>query len=125
MPALSYEVSQVEERGIARVYDLTVEEDHCFFAEGLTVHNCIDDPHKNLEEVNSETVMDNLKSVWINTADTRLEAPASDLSWTPAIVVNTTRWTPGDFVGWRMSEDGAFDHFTGLPFTDKNDKVAA
>lgn len=79
---------------------------------------CIDDPHKNAQEVRSEVEMAHLRSIWTNVADTRLEPPASDLNWEPAIIGNTTRWATSDFVGWRIDKDGAFDHFTGEDYRD-------
>lgn len=31
-----------EEVGNSRVYDLEIENEHCFYANGVLVHNCID-----------------------------------------------------------------------------------
>lgn len=66
----------------------------------------IDDPHKNKEEAESELVINKLKGVFNNTIRTRCEPGA-------AILINTTRWNPNDMIGWRLEEDGGFDHFSG------------
>jgi hypothetical protein len=53
---VSHAISQVEECGVARVYDLQVEDDHCFVAEGIICHNCliIDDAIKSTQDALSE-----------------------------------------------------------------------
>lgn len=66
----------------------------------------IDDPIKNREEAMSDTIREKQRELYNNTVRTRLEPGA-------AIVINTTRWTPDDLVGWRIEEDGGYDHFDG------------
>lgn len=46
------------------VYDITVEDNHNFFANGLLVHNC-DDPH-DAEQVNSEEMRTGVIAKWDN-----------------------------------------------------------
>ena len=67
---------------------------------------CIDDPCKNREEALSDTVMSRVRSVYTNVIRTRCEPDA-------AIVINSTRWTPNDLIGWRIGEEGATNYFTG------------
>lgn len=76
----------------------------------------VDDPHKNKEDVTSETIITKWKSIYNNVARTRLEPGGS-------ILVNSTRWAPQDLMGWRYSEDGAWDYLQNCPYTD-NDAVA-
>lgn len=112
VPTLSHAISQVEECGVAPVYDLEVEGDHCFCVESIFVGNCvIDDPHKNRQEATSETVIESIHDVYNSVVRTRLEPNAS-------ILVNTTRWTPNDFVGWRAQEDGAWDYMRDCEYKD-------
>ena len=80
-------VSQVRGSGTARVYDLTVEEDHSFVAEGLVVHNC-----KNAEEADSADTREKLWDWYGSTAYTRL-APGG------GVLVVQTHWHDDDLAG--------------------------
>ena len=86
--------------GRVRVYDIQVEEDRNFFADGILVHNCllIDDPVKNWEEAQSVTVSEGAWEWFQSTARTRLQPNA-------AIVVCMTRWHPDDLVGRLLKAD--------------------
>lgn len=95
-------VSQVTGRGRARVYDITVEEDHSFIAEGLVVHNC-----KNAEEADSADVREKLWNWYGSTAYTRL-APGG------GVLVIETWWNDDDLAGRlqnAMAEDPESDQF--------------
>jgi len=104
LSALSYGASQVTHDSVASltavgggpvpVYDLQVEETHCFFAEGVLVHNCliIDDYLKNKEEALSETTIESLWDWYSSTAYTRL-APGG------GVLIIATRWVTNDLSG--------------------------
>ena len=81
-------ISTVTRLGIATkfVYDLQVEGNSNFFADGVLVHNCgiVDDPLKNAEEAASATVREKQKDWWRSTFYTRQEPDA-------AIIVIQTR----------------------------------
>ena len=80
-------ISQIRKSGAARVYDLTVEEDHSFVAEGLVVHNC-----KNAEEADSADYREKLMDWYGSTAYTRL-APGG------GVLVVQTWWHDSDLAG--------------------------
>lgn len=82
-----HEVSQVRESGVARVYDLTVEDDHSFVAEGLVVHNC-----KNAEEADSVDTREKIWEWYLSTAYSRL-APGG------GVLVVMTHWHDDDLAG--------------------------
>jgi len=104
MQKLSYNSSQVEEDTISsfervsigevKVYDIQVEDNNNFFAEGILCHNCaiIDDPIKNQEEAYSKVYQEKIFDWYISTLYTRLEKDAS-------ILVTLTRWHEGDLAG--------------------------
>lgn len=80
----------------------------------------IDDPNKNAQDAMSEQVQGFQRDLYNAIIRSRLEPHA-------AIVMVTTRWTPGDLPGWRIREDGAVDYLRGTPFTDEpqRDEVKA
>lgn len=104
VPPLPYEdsslqsdyVSSVERisGGQIRVYDIQVEGNHNFFAKQILVHNCaiIDDPIKNQEEANSQTVRDSIWGWYTSTLYTRLQNPRS-------VLLTLTRWHEDDLAG--------------------------
>ena len=116
LPTVSHEISQVEECGLARVYDLQVEGDHCFIADGIYVHNCIDDPHKSRQEMTSETIMSQKREMYNSVVRVRLEPSA-------AIMIASTRWAPSDLIGWRIGEEGAYDVIQDRPYVDGSASV--
>ena len=110
-------VQRVSPHGSSLVFDLQVEDDHMFTANSVFVHNCIiDDPHKNKEDVTSDAHIARWRSIYDNVISNRLEPGA----W---VLVNSTRWSNDDFMGWRIKEDGAFDYFTGERYTDNDTAV--
>lgn len=104
MCELSYHTPQIEsdtvryvksyEQPNTIVYDIQVADNHNFFANGVLVHNCliIDDPIKNNEEAQSQTMRDKVWDEWETTLSTRLHKGAS-------VIVVMTRWHEDDFVG--------------------------
>lgn len=77
-----------------RVYDIQVEGNHNFFAEGILTHNCIiaDDLIKNEEEARSEAIRRMIREWWSTTLYTRLMPGGK-------IIVVLTRWCEDDIVG--------------------------
>jgi len=84
----------------AVVYDIQVENNHNFFANGILVHNCliIDDPVKNDEEARSQRYRDKTWEWFQSTAYTRLEPNA-------AVVLIMTRWHRDDLAGRLMEAE--------------------
>lgn len=76
------------------VYDLEVEDNHNFFANGINTFNCliIDDPLRNREDADSETTRDKIYNWFTSTAYTRLEKHG-------AVLVVLTRWHESDLAG--------------------------
>lgn len=111
-------ISTVTRLGIATkfVYDLQVERNSNFFADGVLVHNCgiVDDPLKNAEEAASATIREKQKDWWRSTFYTRQEPDA-------AIIVIQTRWNEDDLAGWLLSEEATGDdeperwHIVSMP----------
>lgn len=81
-------------RESAIVYDIQVEGDHNFFANGVLVHNCgiIDDPIKNAQEALSETVKDGIWNWYITTFLTRLSKNSGQ-------IIMATSWATDDLSG--------------------------
>lgn len=71
----------------------------------------IDDPCKNRQEAMSEVIRKRDRDIYTAVMRTRLEPGA-------AIIMVTTRWTPGDLPGWRIEEDGAWDYLRNCPYAD-------
>lgn len=91
--------SDYSDRGIA-VYDIEVEENHNFFAEGILVHNCgiIDDPLKNHVEAASDKIRDKQKQWYQSTFSTREEPNGT-------VVIIMNRWHESDIVGWLLKQE--------------------
>lgn len=87
-----------DSEGTERVYDVQVAGTSCFFAEEILVHNCgiIDDPVKDRQDAESETLRQQVKDWYSSTFYTRL-APGG------GIVVIMTRWHEDDLAGWLVS----------------------
>lgn len=107
LPRMPYKITQDEK--IIRVdyiseenyvYDLQVERDSNFFANGVLVHNCliIDDLIKNAEEANNELTKEKHWSWFTDTMLSRLEEGGK-------IIIIMTRWASDDLAG------RALDHF--------------
>lgn len=75
------------------VYDIQVEGNHNFFANGVLVHNClIDDPIKNREDADSAAFREKLWKFYASTIRTRLEGEGS-------MLITLTRWHDDDLAG--------------------------
>lgn len=108
MQPMPYETPQIQSDSISsiervsigkiKVYDIQVEDNHNFFAEGILVHNCliIDDPIKNQEEADSVTYRDKLWDWYTSTAYTRLEKNGK-------VILMMTRWHEDDLAGRLLS----------------------
>lgn len=81
-------------RESATVYDVQVEGDHNFFANGVLVHNCgiIDDPIKNAQEALSKVVKDGVWNWYITTFTTRLSKNSGQ-------IIMATSWATDDLSG--------------------------
>ena len=74
------------------VYDIGVEGTHNFFADGVLVHNCIDDPVKNREDADSTAERKKLRDGYYSNVRTRL-APHG------TVVLAMARWREDDLAG--------------------------
>lgn len=85
------------------VYDIEVENNHNFFANGVLVHNCmiLDDIVKNADEAMNETVLENHWTWFTNTMLSRLEKNGK-------LVIIATRWNSNDLSG------RAIDHYKAI-----------
>lgn len=80
------------------VYDITVEDNHNFFANGILVHNCIiDDPLKDWKEALSNTVKQGVYDWYTSTLSTRLSPNGK-------VIILLTRWAEDDLAG-RLLDD--------------------
>lgn len=100
---------RIKRKGRRTVYDIQVADNKNFFANGILVHNCliIDDPVKNREEAESETIQQRNWDWYRSTAYTRL-------SPTGAIIVILTRWHDNDLAGKILrgaEEEGELDEW--------------
>ena len=88
-------VASVERvRESATVYDIEVDGNHNFFANGVLVHNCgiIDDPIKNSKEALSSTVKESIWKWYGSTFLTRLSKNSGH-------IIMATRWATDDLSG--------------------------
>lgn len=102
--SLPYDTPQIERDTVSEVirngdcgefvYDIQVEGNHNFFANGILVHNCIivDDPIKNREDAESEIKRNLNWNEWTDTITTRLSAGGK-------IILIMTRWHEDDLAG--------------------------
>ena len=93
--AVSDYVASVERvRESAAVYDIEVDGNHNFFANGVLVHNCgiVDDPIKNAKEALSQTVKDGIWNWYVSTFLTRLSKNSGQ-------IIMATRWATDDLSG--------------------------
>lgn len=94
------------------VYDIQIEGNSNFFANGILAHNCgiIDDPIKNAEEAASETIREKHKEWYDSTFYTREEPGA-------AIIVIQTRWHEDDLSGYLLDKENEEpEHWTIVNF---------
>lgn len=82
------------------VYDIQVEGESNFFANGILVHNCaiIDDPYKNRKQAESYNYRAMVREFFNSALYTRL-SPGG------AIVVMLTRWHENDLISTLLEED--------------------
>jgi predicted phage terminase large subunit-like protein len=82
------------------VYDIQVEGNSNFFANGILVHNSgiIDDPLKNAKEALSATIKRGHQDWYSSTFYTRAEPDAP-------IMIVMTRWAEDDLAGWQLSQE--------------------
>jgi len=103
VPRMPYKVAQDERiisvetvEGSRFVYDIQVDKDENFFADGVLVHNCslmiIDDLIKNAAEAYNADVLQKHWDWFTNTMLSRLEEGGK-------IIVIMTRWATGDLAG--------------------------
>jgi predicted phage terminase large subunit-like protein len=80
--------------GGVEVYDIQVEEDHNFFANGVCVHNCliIDDVVKSNEEARSKSYRDRAWDWFTKVAMTRRMGKKR-------VIITFTRWHEDDIIG--------------------------
>jgi predicted phage terminase large subunit-like protein len=104
---LSVDRAVVEGRELkVDVYDIQVEGNHNFFANGILVHNCllIDDPN-NPHEAESKTVRDEVNELWETNIFNRVNDPLRSLrigvqqrtnaaDWTGYVLSNQGYWHP-------------------------------
>ncbi len=86
----------------SRVYDIQVEDNHNYFANGILVHNCIiiDDPIKSREEAQSLTYREKVWDWYTNDLYTRLEPGG-------AMILVMTRWHEDDLAGRILNSEEA------------------
>jgi hypothetical protein len=84
------------------VYDIQVEGNNNFFADGILVHNCviIDYPVKGAQEAASATYRQHTIEWYQTVLRTRLYPDA-------AIIIVMTRWHKEDLVGWLLAQEAA------------------
>lgn len=81
------------------VYDIQVEGNCNFFANGILVHNCIiiDDPYSDQLEARSEAVKLEVRKLMNTVIDARMHPETR-------LLLIMTRWDPDDLAGWELSE---------------------
>ena len=87
-----------------KVYNLQVAKNNNFFAGGVLVHNCVDDPH-NVVEGESETVRKGVLEWWDFAMSTRLNDPK-----TGAYVIIMQRLHEEDLTGHILSKNSNWTH---------------
>ncbi len=127
VPSLSYKASQEKSDSISSVtrisetehvvYDIQVEGNHNFFAEGILVHNCIiiDDP-LNPSQAASDAERDTANNWMSSTVPSRLNNQANDV-----IIVNMQRLHEDDVTG-HLLEKGGWEHLC-LPAVNDRRRV--
>lgn len=90
----------------AVVYDLQVAETHCFFANGILVHNCltIDDPHS-LDGAESEVERDKAVRLFIEGGQNRINDWENSL-----IIIVMQRLHEADLTGAILARDMGYIH---------------
>lgn len=87
---------------ISYVYNLKIEKNHNYFAEGILVHNC-DDPH-NVQEAESQTMRENTLEWWDYAMSSRGNDPKTFVK-----VIVMQRVHEGDLSGHVLAQ-GGYEH---------------
>lgn len=95
--------SVTESDWLDTTYNLEVEGNNNYFANGVLVHNC-DDPHK-IEEIESDTVRQGVLDWWDQTMNTRLNNPKLS-----ARVITMQRLHEEDLVGHLLASNQGYVH---------------
>jgi len=72
----------------------------------------VEDSVKGPRQARSEAWRQYLRDLWTSIIDTRSQPNAAQ-------IFVTTRWTPDDLPGWRISEDGGWDALRDREYTDE------
>jgi predicted phage terminase large subunit-like protein len=101
-------VQRLDER--ATVYDLQVEGNRNFFADGVLVHNCliIDDPIKDLEQARSPKYRERAWRFWQAVAVPRMGPNTT-------VVLVQTRWDEDDLAGRLLATEADKWHIISIP----------
>jgi predicted phage terminase large subunit-like protein len=85
---------------MVHVYDIQVEGNENFYANGILVHNCliIDDPLRGTKDANSKTRRNAVWDFWEQDASTRLEPNGS-------VLIVASRWHLDDLTGRLLAQD--------------------
>ena len=88
------------------VYDFQVEEDSCFFAEGILVHNCLiaDDPDHS-DNVYSKAERERVHRWWFETMASSVDDPR-----TAAFVIVQQRLHPEDTIGVALARELGYEY---------------
>ena len=97
------------------VYDIQVEDNYNFFANGVLVHNCliIDDPHKNRKEAESPVKRKEVLEWYRSTAKTRLSPEG-------AVILVLTRWHDADLAGEILDDTWDIVEFKAIAEEDED-----
>ena len=95
------------------VYDIQVENNKNFFANGVLVHNCliIDDPHKNRKEAESPLKRKEVLEWYRSVAKTRLSPEG-------AVILVLTRWHDADLAGEILDDTWEIVEFKAIAEED-------
>jgi len=114
LPSLSCDTSQIESKSIQNtrseiVYDIQVEDNNNFFANGILVHNCliIDDPIKGAENAYNELDLDRTWQWYTGTFMSRGEHPIEILCQTP--------WASKDLGGRLIAQEPELWYLLSMP----------
>ncbi len=114
LSGMSYQIAQDEEvidiqysNEELELYDLRVDVNHNFFANGALVHNCnimiIDDLIKNVEEAYNENTLQKHIDWFNNTMLSRTERGFK-------LIIIMTRWATGDLAGYILENFEEVEH---------------
>lgn len=107
-------IERICHKTLIPVYDIQIEgNNNNYFANGILVHNCfiIDDPFKNREEADSETIRNKVWDWFTSTAYTRLSEGGG-------MIIMNTRWSTEDLTGKILQKMsiGECDNYTIFEF---------